>query len=202
MLTPVRPSWYVFSSLLARRLSTIFNSKENRFNDVHVHPNDLQQVDVSQFDPVLKRNKAYYIRYTYIPELLTLHWYLIKPVVSLMHWEKIGKSSAWLHVPMQQASCIEIASKHGFKYHHAEDNIAVVFKWLRTDSESKIPRYATHQMGCAGIENSVLNYFKSSNASRHIYILCPNCCTIYTHSEITHFTISFFIRLMLSQGHR
>jgi ADP-ribose pyrophosphatase YjhB (NUDIX family) len=40
-------------------------------------------------------------------------------------------------------------SKYGFKYHHAENDLAVLNKWL-ADGESRIPRYATHQVGVGG----------------------------------------------------
>ena len=45
---------------------------------------------------------------------------------------------------------ITISAKYGFKYHHAENNLAVLYKWLPADRESKVPLFATHQMGVAG----------------------------------------------------
>jgi hypothetical protein len=60
-----------------------------------------------------------------------------------------GGASVWLHVPLELSSIIKIANKYEFKYHHAEDNEAVLFKWL-LDRKSTIPRYATHQLGVGG----------------------------------------------------
>ncbi len=42
-------------------------------------------------------------------------------------------------------------NKFDFKYHHAENDLAVLCKWLPKDKESKIPLFATHQMGVAGV---------------------------------------------------
>ncbi len=44
-----------------------------------------------------------------------------------------------------------ISAKFGFKYHHAENNMAVLCKWLLKDRESKIPMFASHQLGVSGV---------------------------------------------------
>jgi hypothetical protein len=49
------------------------------------------------------------------------------------------------------SSLISILNKFDFKYHHAENDLAVLCKWLPKDKESKIPLFATHQMGVAGV---------------------------------------------------
>jgi hypothetical protein len=53
-------------------------------------------------------------------------------------------------LPIELARLAEISSKYGFKYHHAENDQAVLCKWLPIDKESKIPIFATHQVGVAG----------------------------------------------------
>lgn len=52
---------------------------------------------------------------------------------------------------------ITISAKYGFKYHHAENDLAVLYKWLPADRESKVPLFATHQMGVAGKNTSFYN---------------------------------------------
>ncbi len=55
----------------------------------------------------------------------------------------------WLYIPLKLSNFIPILSKYGFKYHYAENDTAVLNKWL-LDCESRIPRFATHQVGVAG----------------------------------------------------
>ena len=42
-------------------------------------------------------------------------------------------------------------SKHGFKFHNAENEVCVLNKWVPEETKSKIPLFATHQMGVAGL---------------------------------------------------
>lgn len=51
---------------------------------------------------------------------------------------------------MNLSNLIAILGNYGFKYHHAENDQAVLYKWL-LDTESKVPRFATHQVGVAGL---------------------------------------------------
>jgi hypothetical protein len=48
---------------------------------------------------------------------------------------------------MHLSGLAEVGAKYGFKYHHAENDQAVLYKWLLTEKESKIPIFATHQVG-------------------------------------------------------
>jgi ADP-ribose pyrophosphatase YjhB (NUDIX family) len=57
------------------------------------------------------------------------------------------KSSIWVQVPMSRASLIETMSSLGFQYHHAQGTIAKLNLWLRDDTESKVPEFATHHVG-------------------------------------------------------
>ena len=66
-------------------------------------------------------------------------------------WDAELRSAVWLYLPIQLSGLIAIAAKYGFTYHHAENELAVVCKWLSKDRESKIPLFATHQVGVAGI---------------------------------------------------
>mmetsp|Transcript_11486 Transcript_11486/g.14765 ORF Transcript_11486/g.14765 Transcript_11486/m.14765 type:complete len:286 (+) Transcript_11486:106-963(+) len=70
---------------------------------------------------------------------------------SVNNFKEEGKSACWLKLPLKYAHYIPVASDIGFKYHHAEGNQATMSLWLKTDIESRIPRYATHQVGVGGM---------------------------------------------------
>lgn len=65
--------------------------------------------------------------------------------------QKLGKTAIWITVPMSRARLIEEASKSGFVFHHAEGSTATLSKWLLDDVESRIPTYATHQVGVGAV---------------------------------------------------
>jgi len=46
-----------------------------------------------------------------------------------------------------------MAARHGFIYHHARGEEAVLCKWLVEDEESKLPLYSNHTVGVAGMKN-------------------------------------------------
>nr|XP_046261815.1 nucleoside diphosphate-linked moiety X motif 6 [Scatophagus argus] len=68
---------------------------------------------------------------------------------SLMRWKAEGKVAVWLRVPISLSRCAAAASTHGFTFHHARDNHAVLALWLG-EGESRLPGFATHQVGVAG----------------------------------------------------
>ena len=63
---------------------------------------------------------------------------------------ELGKSSLWVEVPMEQASLIQDMTELGIRFHHAFDETAVLNIWLR-DGESKIPEFATHNVGVGAV---------------------------------------------------
>lgn len=70
---------------------------------------------------------------------------------TVMACRELGKSSLWVEVPMCRASLIECMSEFGLKFHHAEGDSAVLNVWLRESTESKIPSFATHNVGVGGV---------------------------------------------------
>ncbi|XP_077465477.1 nucleoside diphosphate-linked moiety X motif 6 [Stigmatopora argus] len=69
---------------------------------------------------------------------------------SLARWKAEGKVAVWLRVPIAMSRCAAAAaSAHGFRFHHARDHHAVLSLWMG-EGESRLPRYATHQIGVAG----------------------------------------------------
>jgi 8-oxo-dGTP pyrophosphatase MutT (NUDIX family) len=63
---------------------------------------------------------------------------------------EMGKSSLWVEVPMSRASLVEDMAHVGLRFHHAEGETAVLNLWLR-DGQSKIPLFATHNVGVGGL---------------------------------------------------
>ena len=71
--------------------------------------------------------------------------------MSLDQWVAEKRSAAWLHVPMEKSALIAQSAELGFRYHRAENTSAVVYRWLQQDMSCKIPPFATHQVGVAGL---------------------------------------------------
>ncbi|CAM9790231.1 unnamed protein product [Chrysoparadoxa australica] len=61
-----------------------------------------------------------------------------------------GKVAFWLKVPMDYTHYCPIAAHFGFRFHHSQPNYVMMNVWLKPSSESKIPAFATHQVGVAG----------------------------------------------------
>ncbi|XP_074530548.1 nucleoside diphosphate-linked moiety X motif 6 [Halichoeres trimaculatus] len=68
---------------------------------------------------------------------------------SLLQWKAEGKVAVWLRVPISLSRCAAAASTHGFTFHHAKHDHAVLSLWLG-EGESRLPGFATHQIGVAG----------------------------------------------------
>uniref|UniRef100_A0A4W4EBZ9 Nucleoside diphosphate-linked moiety X motif 6 n=1 Tax=Electrophorus electricus TaxID=8005 RepID=A0A4W4EBZ9_ELEEL len=68
---------------------------------------------------------------------------------SLSRWRSEGRTAAWLHVPLSLSRLAAAAAVHGFAFHHARRDAAVLSLWLGP-GESRLPGYATHQVGVAG----------------------------------------------------
>ncbi|XP_022615591.1 nucleoside diphosphate-linked moiety X motif 6 [Seriola dumerili] len=68
---------------------------------------------------------------------------------SLVQWKAEGKVAVWLRVPISLSRCAAAASTHGFTFHHATHDHAVLSLWLG-EGESRLPGFATHQVGVAG----------------------------------------------------
>uniref|UniRef100_A0A3B5ANG6 Nucleoside diphosphate-linked moiety X motif 6 n=1 Tax=Stegastes partitus TaxID=144197 RepID=A0A3B5ANG6_9TELE len=66
-----------------------------------------------------------------------------------VQWKAEGKVAVWLRVPISLSRCAAAASAHGFTFHHAKNDHAVLALWLGED-ESRLPGFATHQIGVAG----------------------------------------------------
>ena len=61
-----------------------------------------------------------------------------------------GCPAVWIKVSLMTSSIIPMLASDGFVFHHSEETHAVLCKWLKSGVESKIPRFATHQVGVSG----------------------------------------------------
>ncbi|KAI1888231.1 hypothetical protein AGOR_G00182900 [Albula goreensis] len=68
---------------------------------------------------------------------------------SLTQWRAEGRVAVWLHVPIAQSRFVAAAAAHGFTFHHARGDRSTLSLWLG-EGESRLPLYATHQVGVAG----------------------------------------------------
>ncbi|KAM9376501.1 nucleoside diphosphate-linked moiety X motif 6 [Pholidichthys leucotaenia] len=68
---------------------------------------------------------------------------------SLAQWKSEGKVAVWLRVPIALSRYAATAATHGFTFHHARDDHAMLALWLG-EGENRLPRFATHQVGVAG----------------------------------------------------
>ncbi|XP_058523325.1 nucleoside diphosphate-linked moiety X motif 6 [Ochotona princeps] len=68
---------------------------------------------------------------------------------AIKQWQSEGRIAVWLHVPILQSRLITPAASLGFHFHHAEHDSATLTLWLG-EGASRLPGYATHQVGVAG----------------------------------------------------
>lgn len=70
---------------------------------------------------------------------------------TLQQFRADGRAAVWLKVPLDFAHFIPIAHLHGFTCHHTEPTSIMMALWLKNEVESKIPAFATHQVGVGGL---------------------------------------------------
>ncbi|KAL2077688.1 hypothetical protein ACEWY4_027192 [Coilia grayii] len=68
---------------------------------------------------------------------------------SLASWRREGKIAVWLHIPISLSRLAAVAATLGFTFHHARQDQAVLCLWMG-EGESRLPGFATHQVGVAG----------------------------------------------------
>ncbi|XP_052585865.1 nucleoside diphosphate-linked moiety X motif 6 isoform X3 [Peromyscus californicus insignis] len=70
-------------------------------------------------------------------------------LAAVQQWQSEGRVAAWLHVPILQSHFIASAASLGFRFHHADSHSSTLTLWLG-EGPSRLPGYATHQVGVAG----------------------------------------------------
>uniref|UniRef100_A0AAY4CS94 Nucleoside diphosphate-linked moiety X motif 6 n=1 Tax=Denticeps clupeoides TaxID=299321 RepID=A0AAY4CS94_9TELE len=68
---------------------------------------------------------------------------------SVTQWKEQGRVAVWLHLPIALSRLAAVAATHGFTFHHARQDQAVLCLWIG-EGESRLPGFATHQVGVAG----------------------------------------------------
>ncbi|XP_027629481.1 nucleoside diphosphate-linked moiety X motif 6 [Tupaia chinensis] len=68
---------------------------------------------------------------------------------AIQQWKSQGRIAVWLHIPILQSRLIAPAASLGFCFHHAESDSSTLTLWLG-EGPSRLPGYATHQVGVAG----------------------------------------------------
>ncbi|EGD80949.1 nudix-type domain-containing protein 6 [Salpingoeca rosetta] len=70
---------------------------------------------------------------------------------SLVQWQEQQKTAAWIVVPPSLSWAVYPATECGFQLHHVRDDHIYLMKWLEADTSCRVPPYATHQVGVAGL---------------------------------------------------
>ncbi|XP_074723366.1 nucleoside diphosphate-linked moiety X motif 6 isoform X2 [Strix uralensis] len=68
---------------------------------------------------------------------------------AVARWREEGHVAVWLRVPILQSRFVAAAASQGFAFHHAEQGSSTLTLWLG-EGPSRLPGYATHQLGVAG----------------------------------------------------
>jgi len=69
---------------------------------------------------------------------------------SLRIWKTAKRRGIWLKIPISKSDFIPIAVQHGFCFHHAQADYAMLTSWLDPTTKSTLPNYATHYVGVGG----------------------------------------------------
>ncbi|KAK2556010.1 Exocyst complex component 1 [Acropora cervicornis] len=95
---------------------------------------------------------------------------------SILQWRRDAKKSVWMKVPVSQSYLIPVAFFHGFNYHHAVGNYAMLLKWLPQQITCNVPPYASHQIGVAEFRSVIMfrqqHQMKNAFGKSDIYLIC------------------------------
>lgn len=65
----------------------------------------------------------------------------------LARWQAEKKRGIWVHLPIEASDLVPILAKEQFLFHMVVGTVLVMTRWLPVDSESRLPRGPTHQVG-------------------------------------------------------
>lgn len=136
----------------------------------------------------LQETGAFYLRLFCCPE-------------SILYWKEGRKTSAWMKVPIAQSHLIPVAFDHGFIYHHAVSDYAMLLKWLPQFEESRVPPFATHQVGVAGITFTLSYFFKAIKSTGAIGSSKFGIPYISAWNSSDHKHISHSLGISMGLGH-
>lgn len=101
----------------------------------------------------------------HVPEKIYRLSSSLSVLAAIQRWRSEGRVAAWLHVPILQSHLIAPAASLGFHFHHAESDSSTLTLWLG-EGPSRLPGYATHQVGVAG-------QFQSLAYQKYLFIGLP-----------------------------
>ena len=68
----------------------------------------------------------------------------------LASWQEAGKQGIWLKIPLSSASCVGVAARYGFEFHHSKPDYVLMTRWLPA-TPSTLPKYAFTQIGVGAV---------------------------------------------------
>jgi ADP-ribose pyrophosphatase YjhB (NUDIX family) len=69
---------------------------------------------------------------------------------TIEHLKAKKKHAVYLRIDMLHSHYIPVASTFGFRFHHAEGDVATLLMWLPEKLECKVPPFGTHHCGVGG----------------------------------------------------
>ncbi|XP_067203110.1 nucleoside diphosphate-linked moiety X motif 6 isoform X1 [Linepithema humile] len=66
---------------------------------------------------------------------------------SLEQWTKDKKRTIWFRVHIPHTEWVPMLTKQGFIFHHAKEEYVMLYRWLPTDEECNVPKYAHTYLG-------------------------------------------------------
>lgn len=89
---------------------------------------------------------------------------------SLGHWIDEKRRAIWFRVHRNQASWLPILVRNDFYFHHARDEIVMMYRWLPKDEPSAVPPFA-HTMVRVHVKCNVICH----PTSRHCSAILGRC---------------------------
>lgn len=72
-------------------------------------------------------------------------------VESLNYWTEEKRRAIWFRVHRNQASWLPSLAKNDFIFHHARDQIVMMYRWLPTNEPSAVPPFAHTMVGVGAL---------------------------------------------------
>ncbi|XP_071850118.1 uncharacterized protein [Apostichopus japonicus] len=70
---------------------------------------------------------------------------------SLGVWSSEGVRGVWIKIFLKDADLVGEVAKHGFKFHHAQENYVMMTRWLPQTEPNMLPSFANHYIGVGGL---------------------------------------------------
>ena len=71
--------------------------------------------------------------------------------LSMKAWREQKLRGLWIKVPIAKSNLIPVAVKHGFGFHHAQQDYLMLTHWIADGEVNKIPDYASHYVGVGAV---------------------------------------------------